>query len=100
MNERVKQSVRYWGYLLLKLALVSGVASVFLCEINYSWRPREFLLRINSTFFAKDLWYTSLVGLWFLGVLGLLSLVVWDQRYRCRVCLRRLRMPIERGSWG
>jgi len=27
-------------------------------------------------------------------------LAIWDQRYRCRVCLRRLRMPIETGSWS
>ena len=26
--------------------------------------------------------------------------IVRDQRYRCRVCLRRLRMPVETGSWG
>jgi hypothetical protein len=26
-------------------------------------------------------------------------LIVWDQRYRCRTCLRRLRMPIQTGSW-
>ena len=25
---------------------------------------------------------------------------IWDQRYRCRVCLRRLRMPVETGSWS
>jgi hypothetical protein len=100
MRDRVKQNVRYWGYLVLKVALVCAVASVFLCEINYSWRPLENLLRVNGKFFAHDLWYTSLVGLWFLGVVALLYLVGLDQRYRCRVCLRRLRMPVERGSWG
>jgi hypothetical protein len=30
---------------------------------------------------------------------GLLYLVIWDQRYRCRTCLRRLRMPVSAGSW-
>ena len=30
---------------------------------------------------------------------GLLYLVIWDQRYRCRTCLRRLRMPVSTGSW-
>ncbi len=42
----------------------------------------------------------SAVGLWFLVSAGLLYLCVLDQRYRCRVCLRRLRMPIETGSWS
>ena len=37
---------------------------------------------------------------WFLLGAGALYLVVCDQRYRCRVCLRRLRMPIETGSWS
>jgi hypothetical protein len=25
--------------------------------------------------------------------------IAWDQRYRCRTCLRRLRMPMATGSW-
>jgi hypothetical protein len=37
---------------------------------------------------------------WFLFGAGMLYLVVYDQRYRCRVCLRRLRMPVETGSRG
>ena len=37
---------------------------------------------------------------WFLFGAGMLYLVVHDQRYRCRVCLRRLRMPVETGSRG
>ncbi len=40
------------------------------------------------------------MGLWFLIIAGLLYLCIWDQRYRCRVCLRRLRMPIATGSWS
>jgi hypothetical protein len=37
---------------------------------------------------------------WFLLCAVALYLIIWDQRYRCRVCLRRLRMPIQTGSWG
>jgi hypothetical protein len=37
---------------------------------------------------------------WFLFGAGMLYLIVYDQRYRCRVCLRRLRMPVETGSRG
>jgi hypothetical protein len=42
------------------------------------------------------------VGLmvWFLLAAGVGYLIIWDQRYRCRTCLRRLRMPVETGSWG
>jgi hypothetical protein len=42
---------------------------------------------------------TALMG-WFLLCAGALYVIVRDQRYRCRVCLRRLRMPVETGSRG
>lgn len=100
MNARVKQNVRFWGYLALKLILSCAIAAVFLCEINYSWTPLRPYPEINWWLFFWDGLYTSLVGLWFLGLAGLLYLSVLDQRYRCRVCLRRLRMPIEKGSWS
>lgn len=109
MSERVKQNVRYWGFLALKVALSCAIAAVFLCEINYSWPPHHPLPIINWKYFggsmepgqtSSALLYTTLVGIWFLFLAGLLYLSILDQRYRCRVCLRRLRMPIERGSWG
>jgi hypothetical protein len=47
----------------------------------------------------KLLFDVALMG-WFLLCFLALFFIVRDQRYRCRVCLRRLRMPIETGSWG
>ena len=68
--------------------------------LNLLWpRPQRFL-GYSPPRFAYDLSYTFAVGLWFLLCCGVLYLCVWDQRYRCRVCLRRLRMPVETGSWG
>lgn len=100
MNDRVKLNVRYWGYLGLKLLLSCAIPAVFLCEINYAWTPRYPIPEVNWTLFFWDGKYTMLVGLLFLFFTGLLYLSVLDQRYRCRVCLRRLRMPVEKGSWG
>jgi hypothetical protein len=37
---------------------------------------------------------------WFLLAAGTFYLIVRDQRFRCRVCLCRLRMPVETGSRG
>jgi hypothetical protein len=37
---------------------------------------------------------------WFRLCAGALAAIVFDQVRRCRVCLRRLRMPVETGSWG
>jgi len=39
-------------------------------------------------------------GFVFLISCGLVYLSILDQRYRCRVCARRLRMPVTSGSWG
>lgn len=34
-------------------------------------------------------------------VVFVLGYFLWqDQRYRCRTCARKLRMPVETGSWG
>jgi hypothetical protein len=100
MSGRVQQGVRYWGFLAIKLLSNCAIAAVFLCEINYSWTPRYPLPQLNWRLFGIDLLYTTLVLLWFLFLSGLVYLSVLDQRYRCRVCLRRLRMPIETGSWS
>ena len=49
--------------------------------------------------FAHDLTYTFTMWLFTLFAIGVVWAIVWDQRYRCRTCLRRLRMPIQKGSW-
>ena len=38
------------------------------------------------------------LGVFLLGI-AIFYVIVLDQRMRCRKCLRRLRMPVERGSW-
>jgi hypothetical protein len=93
--------MRYWAYLLGKLAAAAALSQGLyvalyrllpapLPEFGQQYPPR----------FAHDLGYTLALGLWFLLSCGMLYLAIWDQRYRCRVCLRRLRMPIETGSWS
>ena len=49
--------------------------------------------------FGHDLGFTTAMLLFFLACFGVLHLIIWDQRYRCRTCLRRLRMPVSAGSW-
>ena len=100
MVAAVKRHVKYWGFLLLKLAgaaLGSGLALWFL---NLFWEPETPFFHLNRSQFSYDLGYTTLAGVWFLFSYGLVYLAIWDQRYRCRTCLRKLRMPIETGSWG
>ena len=65
------------------------------------WLPEpDWFLRYRVSRFPQDLqWTGAILGIWLLAV-GLVYLVVWDQRRRCRTCLRRLRMPVNRGSWS
>jgi hypothetical protein len=61
-------------------------------ERAHALRP----LKYGDRYLAINL---ALMG-WFVAGAVLVYLIVYDQRYRCRVCLRRLRMPVETGSRG
>jgi hypothetical protein len=91
--------MKYWGYFMAKLAAAvllmwAARAAIRLCFP----RPPIFLgQRLDP--FMHDLGYTTAMMLFSFFCAGLIYLIVWDQRYRCRTCLRWLRMPIIRGSW-
>ncbi len=100
MFASVKQHLRYWGFLLLKLAGAWVVAELALGLLNLCFPPLHRPFHLNMGRFSYDLGYTTLAGVWFLFSYGLAYLAVWDQKYRCRTCLRRLCMPVETGSWS
>jgi hypothetical protein len=91
--------MRYWAWFVFKLA-VAGVALRGILKLISRSFPAEKdpLAPLNNgmRFLLCDL----ALMLCFLVFAGILYLIVWDQRYRCRVCLRRLRMPIATGSWS
>ena len=92
--------MRYWAYFAAKLAVAAGALYGVLVLIG-SFFPKESQdpyspLGEGTTKLAINVAFMG----WFLLCAGVLYLIVRDQRYRCRVCLRRLRMPIETGSWG
>ena len=96
MSSDLKHHLRYWGFLLLKFVgalLGSGAALWFLNLIFHSARKA---VSPGDGYML----YAFLLGIWFQFSFGLFYLAIWDQRYRCRTCLRRLRMPVETGSWG
>ncbi len=106
-------SVKYWAYLVGKLLVVGALSAGLLWTLRHYWpvdhywipvfTPRvgyHLVERLQPPRFASDLGYTGAVGVWFLVSCGLLYLAILDQWYRCRVCLRRLRMPIQTGSWS
>ncbi len=84
-------TIRYCLFLLAKLAVAGGITAALLSFVNRHWA---------GSYFGYDLLYTTLMGGVFLTGYGMAHLAILDQRYRCRVCLRRLRMPIETGSWS
>jgi hypothetical protein len=89
--------MRYWAYLAAKL-LATAVCLRYIW-LGMTWLlPRPHLYRNN--FLGYDLNWTLAAGLFFLISCGAVVACVLEQRYRCRVCLRRLRMPITTGSWG
>ena len=92
-----KHHARYWGFLLLKFvaAALISIAALWILNRAFAPAPHKRMPRLGF-----DLLYTTLALVWFQFTYGLLYLAVWDQRYRCRTCLRRLCMPIETGSWG
>jgi hypothetical protein len=93
--------MRYWAYFAAKAAAAAAVLYGLLWLINGIW-PAEAqpppLAPLRDM--QKILAYNIVVGAWFLLCFAVLFLIVWDQRRRCRTCLRRLRMPVGSGSWG
>jgi hypothetical protein len=92
---------KYWGFFLAKLVaavvILRGVQAVALRLLN---PPDTFMYVRPKHPFGHDLGFTFLVFLYFLLAVGLVWISVWDQRYRCRTCLRRLRMPIHKDTWS
>jgi hypothetical protein len=94
--------MRYWALLAAKLLVAAVPMYALLAVISglFPQRPE----------YASDFWPLETGGqalacnlalmAWFLVCAGLFYLILWDQRHRCRVCLRRLRMPVETGSWS
>jgi hypothetical protein len=97
--------MRYWGFLLAKLtgagllvwAAWFAIAMCFPHSIHFKGNSHFEAYELSP--FAHDLGYTVAMMVFFSFCVGLLYLVIWDQRYRCRTCLRRLRMPLAAGSW-
>ena len=91
--------MRYWAYLAAKLLSAAAVLYGLL-----GWIIRQFPAASDPPEPLVDggqiLLYNLAVLGWFLLCSGVLYIIVRDQRYRCRICLRRLRMPVETGSWG
>jgi len=95
--------MKYWLYLVAKLAIAAGALYALQAALVHFYPiPPPPLARFGPAppLFLHDMWFTfATFGIWLIGA-GFLWLILWDQRRRCRTCLRRLIMPIATGSWG
>ena len=93
--------MRYWAYLVGKLMAAAAVLYGLLWVINGIWPAEANPPAIAPLRDVQEiLAYNMVVGAWFLLCFAALFLIVRDQRRRCRTCLRRLRMPVQTGSWS
>lgn len=91
--------MKYWGYLTGKLILAAFLLRLIWSAVRMFVAQPPVFFGLEQRPFAHDLGYTMATMLFFLVCAGTLYVIIWDQRYRCRTCLRRLRMPVAAGSW-
>ena len=84
--------MRYWAYCAAKLVAAGASLYGLLWFLSWVWPPAPKLFTYIPPRFGYDLGFTLAVLVWFLLCSGTFYLIIWDQRHRCRVCLRRLRM--------
>jgi hypothetical protein len=86
--------------MIAKLAGIAGLMSGLWIALNAVWPEPDVFLKHRLEPFARDLGYTfAVLALWLFGA-GILYVAILDQRFRCRTCLRRLRMPLTQGLWN
>jgi hypothetical protein len=91
--------MKYWGYLTAKIAVAVGILYAIARVIAAAFPPLKPFAEGGPNPVMRYFKYDATLMLFWLFSCGIAWLIVWDQRYRCRTCLRRLRMPILVGSW-
>jgi len=92
--------MKYWGYLAAKVVVWLAILSVIERGIARAFPPLKPFYLGGPNPVMRYFYYDFSMLMFGLFAVGLAWLIVRDQRYRCRTCLRRLRMPIQRGSWN
>ena len=96
----VYKGMKYWGYFTLKVC--AGAALFYgLWQWLVAVMPEPAPFRqYRVARFGQDLAWTTVILVFVLLACGVFYVIIWDQRYRCRSCLRRLRMPVVKGAWN
>ncbi|MEI9972647.1 MAG: hypothetical protein WDO73_11635 [Ignavibacteriota bacterium] len=90
--------MRYWAYLAGKVVVAAAplYGLLVLLERSFPGAPQGAWPRLHNM--SNELAGLPLDARLVSTLHRALYVIVWDQRRRCRVCLTRLRMPIETGS--
>jgi hypothetical protein len=90
--------MRYWGILVAKLIAGAGILYAIWQALYHLYPFPAYYLTSKQGPFLHDFPWTTLMFVYNLVCNGVLVLIILDQRYRCRSCGRRLRMPVTTGS--
>ncbi|MFN0102247.1 MAG: hypothetical protein ACKV2U_09165 [Bryobacteraceae bacterium] len=91
--------MRYWLFFVAKIALAAALFAGIWVGMEALLPEPAMISDVKLGRFGQDLTWTTAIFVYFLAAAGTLFLVALDQRYRCRTCLRRLRMPVNSGAW-
>jgi hypothetical protein len=94
------KSWRYWAWLAVKIGGATGVTALLYALLQGTLFRID---SINREFRVVQFTFDGvLLGFWILPMvwIGLVWLCLRDQRFRCPVCARKLRMPVGQGSYG
>ncbi|HEY1947046.1 MAG TPA: hypothetical protein VGG97_08575 [Bryobacteraceae bacterium] len=96
------KDVKYWLYLAAKLLLGAGVWLGLQAVLYRYPLPPPPLEKFGKppALFLHDMLFTFLVIAHYMVGAGIVFAIIWDQKRRCRACLRKLIMPLSTGSWG
>jgi len=90
--------MKYWSLLAAKLVVGAGVLYAIWLAM-YRWYPfPAYYASHPQDAFMHDLPWTTLNFVYNLLCNAALFFIILDQRYRCRTCGRRVRMPVSSGS--
>jgi hypothetical protein len=92
--------MRYWSILAAKLLVAAAVLYGIWYGLWAWYTPPEHVARFGHSPFLHDLRFTTIMFFYNLLCQGILFLIIWDQKYRCRSCGRRLRMPVSTGRYA
>ena len=92
--------MRYWCILLAKLLVGSALLFGIWTGLNAVYTPPAHLAFWGHSPFLHDLRWTLMMLGYSLLCTGVMVLIILDQRYRCRTCGRRLRMPVSTGRYA